>query len=376
MGTTFSTIQIQNQRQPDSNTFIKTFTKHMEKKGLIAATHESAQLSFYIAFSDTSNWITLSSPEYDIGSDSFKAEVQGLAKALKTCCIGTSVFDSDIVSLELFNYINKQEDTVLLGRVDGLYDMPETELEQAKGNPECWKPLLAKDRTWEELASIWNTEYLFEEEVLAKMAPLLNMDAQNIAADYHYWNEIDPDNTRLIRLYFTTSEPEFITDGATKLAFYFGANLVSSIENIMTFYNIGGVSKGLSVMIYGDCFKNNEVEINALRIERPKNPRIGRHGQTDRDCFTAALEKANPLPNGQHGVAAHFFDYEFCEGINMGHPSMKVEKYINAVLAFSSTIFITATILSGEKHELSVYVIPHSNWMEGQACSTADLCKA
>ncbi len=219
MGTTFSTIQIQNQQQYDANGFTKAFTEYIAKRGFMSTTAESAQFSIYLAFSDTADWVTISSQEYDEDPDFFKEEVRGLAKALKTCCIGTSVFDSDVVALDLFNYTTLQNDSVLLGSADAVRCyFAEEENVRTEGKPECWQPLLAANKTWDELSEIWSAEYICEEDVLAEMASLLNMDAKNIAADYKFMDAFSSDYVHIVKLYFSRQnrrlsrrEPDWLT---------------------------------------------------------------------------------------------------------------------------------------------------------------------
>ncbi|HHX56610.1 MAG TPA: hypothetical protein GX710_01175, partial [Clostridiales bacterium] len=53
-----------------------------------------------------------------------------------------------------------------------------------QGKKEHWQPLLAEGVTWEELSEIWNGDYIFTEDALSEMAPLIGMDSENIISDY------------------------------------------------------------------------------------------------------------------------------------------------------------------------------------------------
>ncbi len=370
MGTTFSTIQIQNRQHAEPEHFKKTLSKYIKKKGLVPTTKEKAQLVYKFVFSADGNWITLSSSEYEIGSDSVNSDVQGLAKAMKTCCIGTSVFDSDALFLYLFDAPGKQKDMVALGH---LGDMSDSEYAVGMGNIKCWSPLLSETATWEQLTEFWNEEYVFVEEALVKMAPLLGIDSKNIAADYHYWNEVEPDNQSVVNLYFETVSPMFITEGPTKLDFsmWTSVTMLSGNDSIISFHNTGGISKGLTVLILGDCFEQGKVEIGKMQVDKLKNLNDLR---SERVIETIHPVKKQ-LSDGRFGLVFDLVDFEFPEGVNTEHPSVKgfSKKGMEILIAHSVTLRFIATIQADSKHCLSFFVIPHNNWTEGQAGRTISL---
>ncbi len=177
MGTTFSTIQIINSKKMSPEKFKESLCKYFAKKGLVIATEDEAQFSYRIAFSDKSNWVTLSLPEYESNMQLVQEDAQGIAKTLKTYCISTSVWDSDMLCLDLFSS-EKQRDSVIAGRpLDDDFPGP-------KGNQKLWQPLLEENATWEQLSEIFSGDYTFIEDALVEMAPLLGMDSGNIARGY------------------------------------------------------------------------------------------------------------------------------------------------------------------------------------------------
>ena len=205
MGSSFNTIQIQNRHQLDTEQFIKAFTEYMGKKGLVYTTEEYEEFSYFLAFSANSKWVTLSSPEYEIDFDSFSMDVEGLAKAMNTCCIGTCVFDSDISWLYLFDAPNEKKDTVAIGDPGMINELLGMEYSAVRGKAECWTPLLDNEKTWEKLTSIWNNDYVFAEEALSNMAPLLGIDSMIIMTDYSFWELDEGDISLLVTLYFHTA---------------------------------------------------------------------------------------------------------------------------------------------------------------------------
>ncbi len=193
MGTTFSTIQIMNSKKISPEQFKESLCKYFAKKGLVIATEDEAQFSYRIAFSDKSNWVTLSLPEYESNMQLVQEDAQGIAKTLKTYCISTSVWDSDMLCLDLFSS-EKQRDSVIAGRpLDDDFPGP-------KGNQKLWQPLLEENATWEQLSEIFSGDYTFIEDALVEMAPLLGMDSENIARGY------DNDNPGSVDLYLKKAQ--------------------------------------------------------------------------------------------------------------------------------------------------------------------------
>ena len=187
MGTTFSTIQIKNSMRAAPEPFKESLCGYFEKKGLIPATEEDFQFSYRLAFSDKSEWVTLSLPEYEPGAQCVHADAEGIAKALKTHCIATSVVDSDMILLELFGTMDTQRDTIMAG------SMAESEFDEEdfpghKGKPILWIPLLTEGATWEQFSGICNGDYTHAEDTLADIAPLLGMDPKNVTSDYNAWD--------------------------------------------------------------------------------------------------------------------------------------------------------------------------------------------
>ncbi len=368
MGTTFSTIQIQNRQHTVPEQFKKTLYKYLKKKGLVQTTKEKAQIVYQFVFSSDGNWITLSSSEYEISSDSVNSDVQGLAKVMKTCCIGTSVFDSDALFLYLFDAPGKQKDRIALGR---LGDLSHSQYAVGTGNPECWSSLLTETATWEQLTELWNDEYVFVEEALLKMAPLLGMDAKNIATDYHYWNEVEPDNPSVVTLYFETISPMFITEGPTKLAFGSNTPIISGRESVISFRNTGGISKGLTIIVLGDCFEEDKVEIKEIQVEKLINPKDS-FSQHVNEIIQPVKEQTS---DGRFGLSFDLVNFEFPEGVNIEHPSIKnlSKKGMEVLMAHSITLRFIATIRADSKHDLSFFVIPQNNWTQGQAGRTISI---
>jgi len=173
MGMTFTTIQIQNRNQLKPEQFIKGLSTYMKANNFVPATEEDAEASFELTFSKDRRWVSFCLPENEYCGKEAIETAQEIAKAIKSTCITADVIDSDFVEINLFNEIG--QDKVYVGTPYGME--PETK----QRNLDFWKPLLVENYTLEQLQEIWNGDYIFKEEALLKMAPLLGLDKELMA---------------------------------------------------------------------------------------------------------------------------------------------------------------------------------------------------
>ena len=364
MGAFFSNIHILNRRQAKPEQIEKLLRSYMEKKDLTPALKEESQFTYYVVFSKKSDWITLSSS--DIDSSEIKTKTQKLSRYLKTACIGISVFDSDWAMLDMFDSEAKLIDSVVIGRADEFLDEPAV---NAKGSPERWASLLAEGKTWEGLAKVWGADHVFVETALEKTAPFLGMDDENITSDYSRFEEEPNNNNNILCLRFKTAEELFIKDGPTKLRLFHQSFAVSGEEHVVSFCNLGGVSKGLTVVLIGDCFKDSGIEVSDMTVEknvRPPSPGKQSVGMDEREVHSAKPKKYD-MNDGSVMLRFDFDDFQFHEGLNMKHQSMKGKKGDDTFFSYGCHIRYTPVKnLSGKQH-FRFAVIPQNNWEAGQA---------
>lgn len=214
MGRFFSNIQI-NMEQKNQEQFVKLFCKAMEQHGLMPATEDDSSQTYLLAFSKNNKWVTLCSAGYEAGGESVKKDVSFFAEALKTCCISTTVLDSDFAVLEMYNGISTLTDMVIVGHGDD-YGFPDGS--ECRGNQEYWEQYLIDGSTWEQLSEIWAGDYVFTEEALAEIAPLLGMDLHNIISDYDDLSSRTDEN--IVTMYFKKKGKKALSlDAAFKQVF-------------------------------------------------------------------------------------------------------------------------------------------------------------
>lgn len=367
MGQTFGSIQIYNYQRLTSKQMANALAKYLLKQDMMPANEEDAQHSFKLAFSENGNWISLYTRDWEgMTIDVIKPFAKELAKALKTCAIGISVFDSDNLFLYLYDAPAKRDDLVAMGSRDDIEEMFGQDYESTRGHVEYWMPHLVSSST-ESLSALWREEFVFVEEVLPKMAELFGSEGKNFAAEYRYWEEVEPDNPNIVTLHFKTSAPVFVKDGLTKLVIQTSPVMVSGQSNVVTLYNIGGVSEGLTIAFQGNSIEAGEVEISNVSVEKRRNPKNKTGDWLEfMEIVDIELQKRKS-PDEKLVLRGDLDGFVFPKGINPEHPSMRGVKGMDTISAYSIILRFTATICSdASKAQFGVAIVPQQNWKDGQ----------
>ena len=179
MGRFFTSTQIYNPKQLDRDGFKADFCKKMKKEGYEVCEADCAELSYVLAFADNCKWVTISSEAYEQGNRTAQADTARIAKMLGTYCVNTIVIDSDCAMLDLYDDKGKKTDTLVMGRADDYLgdDIPAP----AKA---VWEKFLSADSTWEQFISVVQGDYVFVEDGLSELAPVIGMDGGNILFEY------------------------------------------------------------------------------------------------------------------------------------------------------------------------------------------------
>ena len=175
MGSFFTSTQIYNPNLLNREQFINSFCKEMEKNGYCSCGNNESEVSYILRFSDECNWVTLTSEAYEQDNQLSQSDTGRIAKMLKVICINTTVIDSDCATLDLYDKNGKKKDSLIMGRADDYFgdDIPEP-IERV------WTSLLEKGYSWKQLLDVRNGDYIFIEEGLSKIAPIIGMDSEDI----------------------------------------------------------------------------------------------------------------------------------------------------------------------------------------------------
>ena len=193
MGSFFKSTQIYNPNLLDREQFVHFFCEEMEKNGYVTSSSDESEVSYILRFSDECKWVALTSEAYEQGNQHSQSDTGRVAKMLKTTCINTTVIDSDCAALDLYDKSGKKKDSLIIGRADDYFgdDTPDP-IESA------WVPLLEKVYSWRQLMEVRNGDYIFVEEGLSKIAPIIGMDSEGILFNTDSFS----DDKRIVSLYF------------------------------------------------------------------------------------------------------------------------------------------------------------------------------
>ena len=186
MGNFFTSIQIHNPEKLSKEQFIDLFCNKMKENGFVVCSAEEYEISYALSFADNCKWVSIGSESYEQGNAAAQKDVGNIAKMLNVCCINITVVDSDFAMLDMYSNKGKKLDTVVMGRAD---DYLGDDIPVPKKN--AWSAILSEGSTWERFTAVQQGDYIFVEDGLAELAPLLDMDSRNILFDYEDASESD-----------------------------------------------------------------------------------------------------------------------------------------------------------------------------------------
>ncbi len=193
MGRFFSSVQIKN--NGSSEQFLKAFCAVMKKRNLVQCSEEESSVSYILAFSESGKWVTLNSEKYGDNPKQAKYDAQQTAAEMKTSSFSMDVVDSYWAYIELHTGADIH-DTVVVGRSE--FD----EEHSPKGRRECWEPILAPGKTWEQLSEIWNKDEVFVEYALYEAASVLGIEPKYMVSDYEDFESEADEDTNIIPIFF------------------------------------------------------------------------------------------------------------------------------------------------------------------------------
>jgi hypothetical protein len=330
----------------------------MKKRGYTLSSEKTGHFSYSFVFSKNKKWISLSCSKYDPNYLITVDEVQELPRLLETSCILTG----DIFGVGFFECFGKTgewEDRVHISSrhcMCVLGKMWSNDCEPENANPDFWEPLLVDGNTFGQLKEAWNQG----RGGLHEVAALLDMDESQLECECPLWEK------DVITLYFNQKiEEAQMKEGATELTFHsVRYSPISGETAHYEFETIRGISsKGLRVILSGDCFANDEVELSNAKIRRSKDPAKDFNQERVYEYFEAPWKKTE-LSDGKVGFVAEFDEYVHFPGFDIKHPYLK-HNLVDISSHYCSTLIFTPTVISGKEHKLLIYVIPYANKEEG-----------
>jgi len=203
MGRFFSNIHIKKDNQQTSQEFIEKINESMAQRGFVSATEDDGTSTYYLAFSESNSWVTVSSDKFDSNDDAVRSDAKFFADGLKASCFSTNVVDSDFTIVEMYNATSTLSDKIIVSDGSG-YGFEKSA--ETNGKRELWEPLLTDNATWEQLSQVWNNDSTFTESALSEMATLLGIDEKHITMDYEEFDSAEGKDPNIFMLYFKKAE--------------------------------------------------------------------------------------------------------------------------------------------------------------------------
>lgn len=171
MGNFFTSSQIYNNENLNKQQFIDKFCKSMADCGYEVCDENESEISYILRFIDSSKWVTITSEEYGQSGQAAQSDAGRIAKMLGTYCMNNDVIDSDCAAMSLYNKDGELANMLLMGRYADYFgdDVPEP-------NEKIWTQFFSEGITWKQFTDILGGNYVFVEEGLAKLAPVISID--------------------------------------------------------------------------------------------------------------------------------------------------------------------------------------------------------
>lgn len=175
MGSFFTSTQIYAPGHHSKEQFLDMFCKEMKGEGYVICDCDESEITYILRFDDNCKWVTITSEKYEQGNRLSQHDTGRIARMLKTTCVNTVVIDSDCAVLDLYDESGKKADSLILGRADDYFgdNIPES-------SEKLWLQFLNAGGTWEQVIEVKKGEYVFVEEGLAKLAPIIGISPGNI----------------------------------------------------------------------------------------------------------------------------------------------------------------------------------------------------
>lgn len=201
MGRFFTSTQIFYNKKNSKN-FIEFFCKKMNEEGYTSCESDESEISYIFKFASNCEWVTMTSSDYEQGNQLSKSDTGRVAKMLETTCVNTVVIDSDCAVITMYDKNDQKTEKLIIGRADDYFGE-----EIPKPSKSIWSQLLSDEKTWEQFTEICNTDEVFVENSLSRLAEITGMDSENILFSAE---EADDNDSNTAFLYFKKAKPSIV----------------------------------------------------------------------------------------------------------------------------------------------------------------------
>ncbi len=378
VGSTFTNLQIYCGYEFDRNHVLDQVNKYLYDCGFeVASEGQNFDRTLTIKFLKQCPWTTMYDSFLDSPSiDDLKSTVKKLSKNLNKSVVGISVFDSDVLAMYLNDVNSDSKDLVVCSDDDGLADELGYNPNTTKGKLKNWIPFLKSDEDKKKLKELFKGEYTFAEDRLADISEMLSMDKESVCSVNSDFidNSSDNEDFYLMRLVYREGyKPPFeiVTKGLPSFTQYISSPIYINENNLVQYYNRGGVGKGVRVILEGEILKNYNLVFSESKVFKQKDYYHNTGSIWDNIEECNSLFNKTVDSNGNIHYVAEFKEFLIPEGIKINAkygenaPWKKIYDYINA-----RSIFIYFNIKCNIDHDVrdDIYItlIPYDNPINGK----------
>ncbi|MDE5620041.1 MAG: hypothetical protein K2I80_05915 [Ruminococcus sp.] len=184
MGRFCTSIHIHNHLSREK--FIELFCETMQKNGYSVSNSEDYNTSYAMLFSKNLKWVSVI------------ADSEYIAKLMNMDCIRVEIVDSDFATLDMYSGTGEKVESILIG-APYWDDDENAQMGYSQPTESAWSSLIEDGFTWEHFTEIYESEDIFVEDTLQKLARLLGMGYVNILFEKE---DINENNENICCLYF------------------------------------------------------------------------------------------------------------------------------------------------------------------------------
>jgi len=321
---------------------------------------DEADKSVIISPTEDLSWVSIYDEDTeDQSSRKLNKIASSLSKEFKTNALSILVNDSDTAYVGLINN----------GTLKDSLSNRSKKIDFSKSKPLVWSDILVNNYSFEDVKSAWKSKSVFVEDFLSHFAKLINLDTSKLLTGYEYLNE--ENLIGKIKLNFAEKNKKKAAElGLTKFSMVAGSGLVdakSSEKQIREWIitNEGDTSKGLDIIIAGDCIENGLIipDFANLSLFVP---------QADiQNKFSASFTETTST-TGEKIFYARVEDIVIPKGYKPTFPMTPKESKRYGDIRYDRSIRFNISFIVGKEEvgEFTIFFCPLVNRQEGSYSST------
>jgi hypothetical protein len=291
---------------------------------------------------ENGSWITVVSDVIDSAMDDLLQCAKEISQAFQTETIAISCMDSDYLLMNLFDAPNEIDAWASCGRY------PDGKAPR-RSNFAAWEPYVSDVSAFRHAMK---AKYLFAEDCLKAIEPLLTLP---VSQSMYCGDDIE--HASVVHFYCKSesreeeSRPPAFRCSMPPLFF------VTGQQNVVTFNNQGGASRGVAVCLAGPCISERQIDVASIYLQFHDN-----RGEWN---FLPVDVKETVFQNGVKGMYGECRDIRIPFAVPENLPwKKKMDMEFQRGISVRFTLTVAAQYVgSGESiNDLHVILIPLKNF--------------